>query len=62
MFLLWYFQEVIESQEKTINNLLVAVKEQHDQLDNQKTNIKRLEEKVENCSKGFHYILPTLRT
>ncbi|KAL3047137.1 hypothetical protein OYC64_021377 [Pagothenia borchgrevinki] len=39
-------REVIESQEKTINNLLIAVKEQHDQLDNQKTNIKRLEEKL----------------
>ncbi|KAK1896437.1 Angiopoietin-related protein 3 [Dissostichus eleginoides] len=39
-------REVIESQEKTINNLLIAVKEQHDQLDNQKTNIERLEEKL----------------
>lgn len=46
IILLWYFQEVIESQEKTITNLLKAVKEQHDQLDNQKSKIKNLEEKV----------------
>lgn len=46
MFLLWYFQEVIESQEKTIINLLKAVQEQHDQLDNQKSKIKNLEDKV----------------
>lgn len=39
-------KEVIESQEKTITNLLKAVKEQHDQLDNQKTKIKNLEEKL----------------
>ncbi|KAL6108272.1 angptl3 [Pungitius sinensis] len=39
-------KEVIESQEKTITNLLEAVKEQHDQLDNQKTKIINLEEKL----------------
>ncbi|XP_054458724.1 angiopoietin-related protein 3 [Anoplopoma fimbria] len=39
-------KEVIESQEKTINNLLKAVKEQHDQLDNQKYKIINLEEKL----------------
>lgn len=39
-------QEVIEAQERTITDLLRAVKEQHDQLDNQKTKIKILEEKV----------------
>ncbi len=50
MFSLWHFQDVIEAQEKTITNLLKAVKEQHDQLDHQKVKIKNLEEKVENCS------------
>lgn len=49
MLLLWHFQEVIEAQEKTITNLLKAVREQHDQLDNQKIKIKNLEEKVDNC-------------
>ncbi|XP_029285551.1 LOW QUALITY PROTEIN: angiopoietin-related protein 3 [Cottoperca gobio] len=39
-------KEVIDSQEKTINKLLKAVKEQHDQLDNQKNKIKNLEEKL----------------
>ncbi|XP_068176145.1 angiopoietin-related protein 3 [Antennarius striatus] len=39
-------KEVIESQEKTITDLLTAVREQHDQLDNQKTKIKNLEEKI----------------
>ncbi|MEQ2175269.1 hypothetical protein GOODEAATRI_016400, partial [Goodea atripinnis] len=38
--------EVIEAQEKTITSLLIAVKEQHDQLDHQKIKIKNLEEKV----------------
>ncbi|KAG7242340.1 hypothetical protein INR49_024016 [Caranx melampygus] len=38
-------KEVIEAQEKTITNLLKAVKEQHDQLDHQKIKIKNLEEK-----------------
>uniref|UniRef100_A0A665UL73 Fibrinogen C-terminal domain-containing protein n=1 Tax=Echeneis naucrates TaxID=173247 RepID=A0A665UL73_ECHNA len=39
-------KEVIEAQEKTITSLLQAVKEQHDQLDNQKIKIKNLEEKL----------------
>ncbi|XP_068445978.1 angiopoietin-related protein 3 [Clinocottus analis] len=39
-------KEVIESQEKTITDLLKAVKEQHDQLNNQKTKIINLEEKL----------------
>ncbi|KAM6921962.1 angiopoietin-related protein 3 [Xenentodon cancila] len=39
-------KEVIEAQEKTITNLLKAVKEQHDQLDHQKSKIKNLEEKL----------------
>lgn len=56
MILLWHFQEVIENQEKTITNLLKAVGEQHDQLDNQKLKIKNLEEKVDNCSTRFHYV------
>jgi len=45
---------VIETQEKTINNLLTAVREQHDQLDHQKIKIKNLEEKVavENLTAG----------
>lgn len=41
-------KDVIEAQEKTITNLLQAVKEQHDQLDNQKLKIKNLEEKLSN--------------
>lgn len=45
----WLFQEVIDSQDKTISDLLIAVREQHDQLDSQKTKIKNLEEKV-GCS------------
>lgn len=57
LFSLWHFQEVIEAQEKTINNLLKAVTEQHDQLDHQKVKIKNLEEKVYNCSTRFYYIL-----
>lgn len=47
---------MIESQEKTITNLLEAVKEQHDQLDNQKTKIINLEEKVDDCSARVYYI------
>ncbi|XP_070688645.1 angiopoietin-related protein 3 [Pempheris klunzingeri] len=39
-------KEVIEAQEKTITNLLNAVREQHDQLDHQKVKIKNLEEKL----------------
>ncbi|KAF3690661.1 Angiopoietin-related protein 3 Angiopoietin-like protein 3 ANGPTL3(17-224) Precursor [Channa argus] len=39
-------KEVIEAQDKTITNLLKAVKDQHDQLDYQKTKIKNLEEKL----------------
>lgn len=39
-------KEVIEAQEKTITNLLNAVREQHDQLDHQKIKIKNLEEKL----------------
>lgn len=39
-------KEVIEAQEKTITSLLNAVREQHDQLDNQKMKIKNLEEKI----------------
>lgn len=39
-------KEVIEAQEKTITNLLNAVREQHDQLDHQKLKIKNLEEKL----------------
>ncbi|XP_063357002.1 angiopoietin-related protein 3 isoform X1 [Pelmatolapia mariae] len=39
-------KEVIEAQDKTIANLLKAVKEQHDQLDYQKIKIKNLEEKL----------------
>lgn len=57
MLLLWHFQEVIVSQEKTITDLLKAVREQHDQLDNQKIKIKNLEEKVDNSLTRFHYIL-----
>ena len=41
---------MIETQDKTITNLLKAVKEQHDQLDHQKMKIKNLEEKVNDCS------------
>lgn len=61
MVLLWHFQEVIETQEKTITNLLKAVGEQHDQLDYQKLKIKNLEEKVDNCSTRFHYALFSLK-
>ncbi|XP_071781745.1 angiopoietin-related protein 3 [Centroberyx gerrardi] len=39
-------KEVIEAQERTITDLLKAVREQHDQLDHQKTKIKSLEEKL----------------
>lgn len=42
-----HFQEVIETQEKTIVDLLSAVREQHDQLNNQKIKIKTLEDKVD---------------
>uniref|UniRef100_A0A668AAK0 Angiopoietin-like 3 n=1 Tax=Myripristis murdjan TaxID=586833 RepID=A0A668AAK0_9TELE len=43
-------KEVIEAQERTISDLLKAVREQHDQLDHQKTKIKSLEEKVDKNS------------
>ncbi|KAM4548888.1 angiopoietin-related protein 3 [Odontesthes bonariensis] len=43
-------KDVIETQEKTINNLLTAVREQHDQLDHQKIKIKNLEEKLSDDS------------
>ncbi|XP_024134141.1 angiopoietin-related protein 3 [Oryzias melastigma] len=39
-------KEVIDAQEKTITSLLISVKEQHDQLDNQNVKIKHLEEKL----------------
>ncbi|XP_010870660.2 angiopoietin-related protein 3 [Esox lucius] len=39
-------KDVIEAQERTINNLLKSVREQHDQLNHQKTKIKALEEKI----------------
>ncbi|CAB1449298.1 unnamed protein product [Pleuronectes platessa] len=39
-------RDVIDAQERTITNLLKAVKEQHDQLDHQKVKIKNLEEKL----------------
>ncbi|XP_048831844.1 angiopoietin-related protein 3 [Brienomyrus brachyistius] len=39
-------KEIIETQEKNIQNLLKAVKEQHDQLDYQSRKIKNLEEKL----------------
>lgn len=40
---------MIETQEKTIVSLLNAVREQHDQLNNQKIKIKNLEDKVDTC-------------
>lgn len=39
-------KDVIEAQERTITNLLNAVREQHEQLDQQKVKIKHLEEKL----------------
>uniref|UniRef100_A0A8C7KLQ2 Angiopoietin-like 3 n=1 Tax=Oncorhynchus kisutch TaxID=8019 RepID=A0A8C7KLQ2_ONCKI len=39
-------KDVIDVQESTITDLLKAVKEQHDQLNQQKTKIKTLEEKI----------------
>ncbi len=39
-------QDVIETQERTITDLLKSVKEQHEQLNYQKTKIKGLEDKV----------------
>lgn len=39
-------RKVIESQEKTITHLVEAVKEQHEQLDNQKHKITNLEQKL----------------
>lgn len=51
------FQEVIEAQEKTITSLLKAVREQHDQLDNQKIKIQNLEEKVKQDNKiSLHFL------
>jgi len=47
VFSLLSFQKVIESQEKTITHLVEAVKEQHEQLDNQKHKITNLEQKVD---------------
>ena len=48
---------MIDSQEKTITDLLIAVREQHDQLDYQKTKIKNLEEKVGYSTKPYKTIL-----
>lgn len=53
----WLFQEVIDSQEKTITDLLIAVREQHDQLDYQKIKIKNLEEKVGYSTKPYGTLL-----
>lgn len=39
-------QDVIETQERTITDLLKSVKEQHEQLNYQKIKIKSLEDKV----------------
>lgn len=55
-------QEVIEAQEKTITDLLQAVKEQHDQLDNQKTKIKILEEKVKTAQQNKHLLSALIHT
>lgn len=43
----FFLQGVIDTQEKTIKDLLKSVREQHQQLDSQKNQIKSLEEKVE---------------
>lgn len=40
------FQAVIHSQERSITELLKAVRDQSDQINFQKTKIKNLEEKV----------------
>lgn len=56
MFSSCNIQEVIEGQEKTITDLLQAVKEQHDQLDNQKSKIKILEEKVTTTQQDKHLL------
>lgn len=54
-------QDVIEAQEKTITSLLLAVKEQHDQLDHQKLKIKNLEEKAgKHLTVNVHSIIPLL--
>lgn len=53
---------MIEAQEKTITDLLQAVKEQHDQLDNQKTKIKILEEKVKTFPQDKHLLSATRTT
>lgn len=45
---------MIDTQEKTIVNLLNAVREQHDQLNNQKIKIKNLEDKVDACLTKCH--------
>lgn len=42
-----FLQDVIDTQEKTIKDLLKSVKEQHEQLNSQINKIKSLEEKVE---------------
>lgn len=42
----WVPQDVIVVQEKCISDLLKAVKEQHEQLSQQKIKIKIMEEKV----------------
>nr|XP_057928841.1 angiopoietin-related protein 3 [Doryrhamphus excisus] len=39
-------KDVIETQEKTITSLLKAVQDQHEQLDQQKNKIKKMEEKL----------------
>ena len=48
---------MIESQERTITELLKAVREQHDQLDHQKSKIKNLEDKVGDMF--FFLLLPS---
>lgn len=51
---------MIETQEKKIVNLLNAVREQHDQLNNQKIKIKNLEDKVDACLTKCHNLLKCL--
>lgn len=43
---LFFDQEVIQTQEQSITELLKAVREQSDQLNHQRAKIKNLEEKV----------------
>lgn len=61
---LFFDQEVIQTQEQSITELLKAVREQSDQLNHQRAKIKNLEEKVNvgEVNRGGERVCPIFLT